>query len=124
MASVTLTEAWLHDAGDHADYVRIKVASISEQASRDSEVRRYAGGRLRTITGPARPGAINVVFDRVERPQLDWLRQRSGEHVMFRDPKGRVEFVSYGQLDIEEVAGRLWARLTMTLRVVSGTVEV
>ena len=124
MATVNLTEVWLHDEDNHADYVRIKAATISEQATRTSEVRRYAGGRLRTITGPARPGTIQVTFDRVERDELAWLRERTGDHLMFRDPKSRVRFVSYGAIDVEEVPGRDWVQLSVTLREVSGTVEV
>lgn len=125
MASVTLDDLYLHDADDLATFIVVELASLSESASRDGQVRQYAGGRLRTVTGPGRPAQYSASFGAVDRSAADQLRTWLGSRLLLRDPVGRVEFVTLFNVAVEEIAGTDGlTNLTATFQRVSGTVEV
>ena len=125
MASVTLDQAWFHDADDFAVSVTADLTSASEQADRVGEVRRYAGGRLRVITGPARPGTLDVALEQCDRDVVDQLRAWVGRRLLYRDPRGRVEFVTFLSITVAELpVSDDVADVAVSLQKLSGTVEV
>ena len=124
MVTVTLNEVWIHDADDHADDVRLRWADLTVEPSRHAEVRTYAGGRQRIVTGPARPRSGTVTFPLVDRSSLDKLEDWCGRKVMIRDSRGRVLFGMFPSFQISERRTDHRPIVTLSFREVSGTVEV
>ena len=89
MASVDLTELWVHDATDLDDFRRFESLGESVTPSRRVEVREYAGGRTRAITGPARPVIGDWDVSLFDGEDLDWLESVLGALVLVRSPSGR-----------------------------------
>lgn len=126
MASVTLEQAWFHDAEDLSTYVAADLNAASEQAERVGEVRRYANGRLRLITGPARPGVLDVQLEYCSRVVVDQLRAWIGKRLFYRDPRGRTEFGTFMQLSVDEIpgVGDDVANVSLGFQKLTGTVAV
>lgn len=124
MASVDLSEVWLHDAEDLASFVRVAVASIDVTPERAVERRRRAGGRLVVVSGPARP--VDVVFTgrHVSRDVLGTIEGWLGRRLLYRDPRGRVLFGFIGDLPTEELVFTDRANIRVAFQSVSGSVEV
>lgn len=105
MASVTLTDAWFHLADDPAQFVVMVLTGESDMTRRPTEVRRYAGGRVRAVTRRGRTKRLNLNFELAERADLEQLEEWIGEVVMFRDPLGRLVFGVYGAVEGGEIPG-------------------
>ena len=95
MISVTLTEAWLHDGDDLADFHRFLTVRPEYPSERDGEVRAFTNGRLRVITSAVRRRQVPLVLVDVTEDQRAWLDERIGEVVMYRDPEGVLQFCTY-----------------------------
>lgn len=90
MASVTLNKLWLHDGGDLSDNIRVYYDPDEQVTpSRRTEVRTYAGGRQRAVTGPARPVTASWAARALTLEDLDWIEERLGRLLLVRSPSGR-----------------------------------
>lgn len=120
MASVTLTELWVHAGDDLADYVTSDgfLAESSRRTSR-SEVLIYAGGRERLHRRPGAPRVLNVSMPAVSRAVIDWLEEHADTLVMLRDPRGRLVWGAYGDVSVDEEPGPVLPPVSFTLRSVT-----
>ena len=125
MVTVTLNELWLHDADDHADHVRVPYASMDVSEARQGEVRTYAGGRRRLITGPAKPRTASVTAQNIDRAIADEIVSRRGSVQMVRDGRGRVLFGTFFEVSLDETPGRKeMVSVGFTVHEVTRSVEV
>lgn len=125
MASVTLEQAWFHDADDFTTSVQADLTAASEQADRSGDVRLRANGNLVLVSGPARPAMLDVELAQCPRTVVNQLREWAGKRLLYRDPRGRVEFVVFLSLTVVELAAvEDVANVSMGLRKLSGTVAV
>ena len=124
MASVTLKETWIHDATDMATFVRIPWSELTVEPSRQAQVRTYAGGRQRLITGPARPRTATLTFPLTDRDALDMLEGWCGTMVFVRDTRGRTMFAMYPSLNISERRIDHRPVVSLALHEVTASIEV
>jgi len=125
MASVTLEQAWFHDADDFATSVQADLTAATEQAERSGDVRLRANGNLVLVSGPARPANLDVELSQCPRTVVDQLRLWVGKRLLYRDPRGRVEFVTFLSLTVVELAAvEDVANVSMGMQRLSGTVAV
>jgi hypothetical protein len=125
MATVTLDQAWFHDAADPSVFVKADLTAATEQAERVGDVRRRAGGRIVVITGPGRPGNLSVELAQCDRTVVNTLRGWVGSRLLYRDPRGRVEFVTFLAISVSELAiNDDIADVTVTLQKLTGSVAV
>lgn len=103
MASVTLTDVWLHDAGDLSSYVKLSAESIEEVAGAQAPIRRYAGGRFRMVTYPGVQKSYSITFGLLTRSEANSVRSWSGRLLLMRDPLGRATFGRYQDPRISEI---------------------
>ena len=98
MASVALDTVWLSLASDLTQSLQLEVSSLSDDDVVFGEVRRYAGGRDRSIVRKGRRRTFELSFDAVgNRAQIATLRGWTGLVVLLRDPFGRKAYcVFYG----------------------------
>ena len=124
MASVELHHVWLHEADDHAENSRLRARNITATPERKVERRPRAGGRVQMISTPLRQRTVSFDAIQVPRTDIDWLDDRLGELLMFRDPRGRVLFGFLADLPTDE---HLWtekADLDLTFRAITYSIEV
>ena len=106
MASVTLTNLWLHEEANHEEYIQVaNLASITERASRDTRVAQRAGGRRQIITRKSRIYTADVELGLVSRDVAEWIDDRKGDLLMLRDPRGRVWWGTVREANVVEVSG-------------------
>lgn len=91
MASVTLHGLWVHRAADLADSVTLSYYEHARPLSRHGGVRRYAGGRMRSITSAGTSRQWRVACRYVPKPDADWLEARVDAHdlLLVRDQRGK-----------------------------------
>lgn len=102
MASVTLTDLWLHSAADHSDFVRLAQNAEAEVYDQPVEVRRYANGRLRSVTRPGTQQTLTFTLPLVSRSDYDELLSRVGSLQLLRDQRGRILWGIIGEVDGDE----------------------
>lgn len=124
MASVTLKQTWIHDADDLDTSVRIPWSELTVEPSRQAQVRTYAGGRQRLVTGPARPRTATLTFPLVDRATLDTLEGWCGTRVFVRDTRGRTMFAMYPALRVSERRTDHRPSVSLTLHEITDSVEV
>lgn len=107
MASVTLDDLWLHDAANLSSSIAGALTGEDESTSKPGEVRRYANGRLRSITGAGSSVELRLQMDLADRADVDVLRGwvKTGTKLLLREPKGRLLWGVVFALDVTEVAG-------------------
>ena len=107
MASVTLTEAWIHLASDLSQSVTADLTGEGETVAPAVEVRRYASGRLRGISRAGASYSFSVRLEKAERADANTLRGwvEDGEELMFRDPLARKHWGVVTDMAIDEIAG-------------------
>jgi hypothetical protein len=103
MAQVILDELWIHDAADLSQHLRLILDAEDERAGADVQARTYAGGRVRMVSGPARPRSLRLRLDKVARADVDQLRAWAGRLLLFRDPRGRKIWGFYDAVPITEL---------------------
>lgn len=106
MASVTLTDLWLHDSTDLTDSIQIPLNTLAEMRGKvEGKVTRYAGGRLREVrrVGDADSYTISLVM--VPVATYDKLVGWSGTLLLMRGPKGRLTYGVYHNISGSEQAG-------------------
>ena len=114
MASVALTDLWLHDASDLSDSVTLWLADEKASVSQAGAVRRYANGRLRAVTRVGQRESVQVTVHLSDRTQLDQLRDWCGSLLMLRDKRGRKLWGSYFDLDVTELVPSTFVSVAFT----------
>lgn len=114
--TVTLAEVRLNHGANMADSMAFQnVTEFKVATTQSGEVRALANGRLRAVKRSARPSGAQFKFELCNRTQIDWLRDKVGELVCFRDDRGRkiwgiywaapvtenITRVEYGDVEIE-----------------------
>lgn len=102
MATVTLSDLWVHDASNLNSYVKVYMGSLAETSARAGEVRAYANGVFRSITAGAQARSYSVELPYLSRVDLVTLQAWIGSPVMVRDPLGRKVFGTYFSVDASE----------------------
>lgn len=95
MASVGLTQSYLHLVSDISDLVRFPEAAADLADRVRSGVVAHADGTRRKVSGPAKERELSVTLPVVVRATVQNLRDWVGEIVLFRSPTGEYR---YGQL--------------------------
>lgn len=123
MASVTLSGLWVHQAADPDTYVVLDDGTVSEQTTVAGGTRRYANGRVRSITSA---GHARIVVYRSELAERDdYLTLRSwvdeGIELLVRDPVGGVEWGNVYEIDGDPVPGNAegYTNVSFTLETVT-----
>lgn len=125
MASVSLSELWVHEAANLAVSVTTYgFAQEDESRSSPGQVRTYAGGRRRLVTMPGVATSLQVTFPVCSRVTVAWLRARVGTTVLLRDPYGRVEWGVYLSLDVSEKGSGIEPDASFTLESITGSAAV
>lgn len=119
MAIVLLNRLWLHDAANLADNVAIRVQQIDEEKSVDGDVRKYAGGRLRSVSSAGTRRTVEVELRLIERADVDTVKGWVGRKLMLRDPRGRKIFGVFHEVEVEEWPARDRATVTFTFEELS-----
>lgn len=104
MASVTLDALYLHEANDNATFVTADLTGESETMSKDGQVRRYAGGRLRSITRAGSFQELDVELELADRADVDTIRgwAEDGTLLLYREPRGRKLWGVLYELNVDE----------------------
>lgn len=119
MASVALTELFLHDAVDPSDYVSLKHSDMQEETTAHGEKREYAGGRERLITRPGESGSYQVSTCPLGYDVIAELRARKGAVVMLRDTRGRLVYGTYFKLAVADLPAMQKGRASFTVETIS-----
>lgn len=107
MATVTLEDLWLHEANDNTVYLTALLTGERETTSKSGEVRRYAGGRLRSVVRAGSSQTLEVELRLADRADVDQLRDwvEAGTQLMYREPRGRKLWGAIFDLDVTERPG-------------------
>jgi hypothetical protein len=124
LAVVDLERVWLHDAANLSSYLRLFSTRPDDGRTRRGEVRSYAGGRRRIITGPTRGGTIAVTLRDVDGVELDQLDAWTGELLMYRDQSGRLEFGTYFTMQVSEYKDQSGYDVAISFETVTHSIEV
>jgi len=104
MASLTLTEVWLHQASDPSTVITLEDATGIEIIQLVSgDVQNFAIGR-RWITTNVEYEDIKITALYVDRDDVDTLRDWVGDLLVLRDPTGRQIWGVYSSLSAKEKA--------------------
>lgn len=96
MASVTLTDLWVHDADNLSDFIRFPArGSEARTLATPGEVRTYGNGRRRLITREGQDRGLQVDLEDATNAQINWLDERIARVVMVRDVVGLLVFGTY-----------------------------
>lgn len=124
MAVVALEQLWVHDAEDPSDYLRFYTSDRSDSSEIPGEVRRYAAGRLRTITRVGEAQNIGATLRLVSDTDLEQLKTWLGALLLVRDHRGRLMFGTYFKLAVVDYEDRSGYDVTVTFQQVTRSIEV
>lgn len=121
MAEITLDQVWIAAYTDLATSYMVDAIGISETEVSPGEVRRYAGGVYRAVSGAGSAPVLSMQAVGLARSDYDALKALVGQTVMYRDPLGRKIFgVFFATEGTEEPIGQ--ADLVWTLDIdIEGT---
>lgn len=120
MATITLDTVWLNDAADLTSFCALEnVTDISPSPEVDGEIRTYAGGRERNVSGAGRRNVVAVSATHAARADVLWMEAHCGRLLLFRDPLGRKFYGIYRDLKVTERKGQNCADVTFTIREVT-----
>ncbi len=89
MASITLSECWLHELANLSSFVRLPHSDLQIDAEREVSTRVRAGGRVVAVSRPVRHRTATFTAHTVDRVTLDRLDGWMGSLMMLRTPNGR-----------------------------------
>jgi hypothetical protein len=119
MATVTLDRAWLSLAADPSVAVSFFTTGRGDQRAKPGEVRRYANGRLRTVTRVGSEQTLTLMARSLTPAQVDQLDSWRGTVVLFRDAWGRKMYGTFFTLAVADWPDRQSHDVTLTLQQVS-----
>lgn len=103
MASVTLHEAELRDAGRLSDGVSTYgFGGLSETDESDAVVEHFSRGRTRMSFSDTEPWSVQLTFPAADRTTVQWLRDHKKTLLLYRDPFGRLEWGFYPSVSVPE----------------------
>ena len=105
MTSIVVDAAWFNLASDLTQSITMVLTGESDMTSRPVEVRRYAGGRVRSVTRPGTTKLLNLSFELADRADMLQLEDWIGTTVLYRDPRGRRLWGVFGAVDEGELPG-------------------
>lgn len=102
MATVTLTQLWVHEATDLSDYLALYWSEGGEDYQGNATREMYAAGRLRmeTTDGAAQDLAFTLPW--VTATELQSLRDRTDRVQMIRDSRGRLIWGFWNRVPVSE----------------------
>lgn len=124
MATVDLTELWLHTASDLSDYLLLEQDNENAPYSTPGDRRLYAGGVLRAVTTPGTAEDVNVFCSYVSTEDYENLKTRVGIPQMLRDQRGRVLFGIIFSLDPTDLVVIDGVSVSFTFQQITMTNEV
>ena len=105
MTSIVIDDAWFNLASDLTQSLTMVLTGESDMTSRPVEVRRYAGGRVRSVTRPGVTKLLNLSFELADRADMYQLEDWIGTTVLYRDPRGRRLWGVFAAVDEGELPG-------------------
>lgn len=125
MTTTNLRNLWIHNAANYSDNIEFEYyRPVREDLDTEGDVRRYAGGRKRSIRRAGKLRTLTVDLRFVTRAQLESLRKLQGKLIMLRDNKGRVVFGVYHDINIDDRRTDKDAGVTLNIQEVTHSVEV
>lgn len=103
--TVTLEDAWFNLAADSSQSVTMVLTGESGATARPTETRRYAGGRVRSITRTGSKRQTPVDFQLADRSDLNTLEDWVGKTVLYRDPRGLRMYCVFAEVGWSEIPG-------------------
>jgi hypothetical protein len=104
--TLNLQALHINDATTPADNVALWLGEETEQLDTGAEVRRYGGGRRRSITRPGTERTVSFEVAHLARATLRDLRDKIGRHVLVRTPRGAKVWGIIGGLSATESTNR------------------
>ena len=83
---------------DGQEAVELRVSSVRDNISAGVTQRRYADGAQRSIGGYATLSSYLLVCQRMTDDTYEWIRQRAGQHAVWRDNGDLIALVTLGNL--------------------------
>jgi hypothetical protein len=105
MTSIVVDAAWFNLASDLSQSITMVLTGESDMTSRPVDVRRYAGGRVRSVTRPGTTKQLSLSFELADRADMLQLEDWIGTTVLYRDPRGRRLWGVFGAVDEGELPG-------------------
>ena len=105
MTSIAIDAAWFNLASDLTQSITMVLTGESDVTSRPVDVRRYAGGRVRSVTRPGTTKLLSLSFELADRADMYQLEDWLGSTVLYRDPRGRRLWGVFGAVDEGELPG-------------------
>ena len=95
-----------YSVADGDNVIYLDVSSTSDRVSSGIRQRVYADGKQRAIAGLAERSHIQVLCQRVSKATFDWLAERVGREVVYRDELGTATTVTIGDLQRTRETGK------------------
>lgn len=124
MASITLDTLWINDAADLSQRWSLPLVELAAAPLVEGSVRRYAGGRFRSVTRKGTQRGLDVLLDPCDRDTVALIERYIGKPLLVRDPTGRKFFAVYYAPDITEHDDGTGAAVRLVLMEVTLTEEV
>lgn len=115
MATVILDRCHLSLAADPSQQVIAYTNGRSQSFDAPGEVRRMAGGRLRTVRRAGSSTTIGVTFRKLTPAQVATLTAWAGRTVLFRDVWGRKLYGVYFTLSVADYRDRTGQDVALVL---------
>ena len=91
---------------DGDDVIYLDVSQVTDNVRSGIVQRVYGDGTQRSIAGYAQRSELQLLCQSVEKPTYDWLAERIGKQVVYRDELGTATLVTIGDLRRTRVAAR------------------
>lgn len=121
--SQSFAATYISLAADLTQKVRVGRRAGGNVTGVVGEVRTYAGGRSRPVLGAGTPGQTPLSIRTTDRAVIATLKSWAGRTVLVRDSLGRGEFGVFFEVP-ETDLGTRWVDVDLTIRHVTGSVEV
>lgn len=107
--------AFLHDADDLDDYVTITSRRAPTYGrSPIGDVSITATGRRIWTTSPGLNKTFSVTFRTRDRLVREWIEERDGEVILYRDKRGRRDYAVLSAVDVNDIEGEMYD-ISMTI---------
>ena len=87
-----------YSVADGDNVIYLDVSSVTDQVASGIRQRVYGDGQQRAIAGYAERSSLRVTCQRVDKATYDWLAERVGREVVYRDELGTATTVTVGDL--------------------------